>query len=207
MTPRLFSVLGAVALAASAVLFFVLAILPTTVPGMPIYDFARFAFAAVILGAMAWLLWKGRHKAITRPAGAAKCYGVPERFGIGALLAMVLLFAIVSAVLRWSNAPAVVSAFVLTLLAFAAVFQAFLAKPRTASLAAGALVFPGYFFVGQMLYAPRNLVGATPSEIAFMIALCVVSGAVAGYVAGVVVASVFLVMDRLGLGDGQPINH
>jgi hypothetical protein len=208
MSSRRVHVLAAAILASAAIVFFVVALLPTTVRGTPIYDAARFAFAAVVLGAVGWLVWQGRRTAaIASPARAVKCYGVPERFGIGALLAMVLLFAIVSAVLRWSGAPPVVSAFVLTLLAFAALFQAFLAKPRTASVVAGALVFPGFFFFGQMMYAPRTLVGIVPSQVAFMTALCMLSGLLAGYVAGAIVASVFLVMDHMGLGDGQPLKH
>jgi hypothetical protein len=188
----------------AAVASYVWAMLPINGRGDWSYTLSRYMFAALVLGGVVSFFWKSRREA---EGNLARCYHFPDRFGIGSLLAMVLLFAVVSAVLRWSNAYPVVSGFVLSLLGLAAMLQALLPKPRSASMAAGALLLPSFVLVAVFLYAPHRLGSLYLSEFAFRGALLAVAGAVAGYIAGAIVASVFLVLDLFATRKGRRAEH
>ena len=126
--------------------------------------------------------------------------GVPRRFGVGTLLVITTMYAMLFAILRACGASPLV--FVVLALLFTAVGlgQIFLFKgqrPQRASMIAGACFFVGLYVVYRVVigdeYFYLPFAPFDPVEGAFF-------GAIYGYFAGLLTAGTFLVIDKLLTG-------
>lgn len=126
------------------------------------------------------------------PLPPGKTYVVPQRFGVGALLAIMTGMAGLFAALRLADAPPVVFLFLGSMALTICVVQMFWGDvPRIASIVAGA-GWSVLFAVGAVLYAGDEI-WSVPC-VAVFAGLC---GAGAGYLMGTCAAGVFLVMEKL----------
>ena len=128
--------------------------------------------------------------------GQAREFGVPRRFGVGTLLLITAMYAVLFAVLRAMQVPPV--GFVLIGVFFGAVGlgQMLLFKgqrPRRASVLVGACAYPCLFLAAELYHS-----GQPGLDLLFAMALAgMISGAVYGYLAGLLIAGVFLVNEKL----------
>lgn len=132
--------------------------------------------------------------------------GMPRRFGAGRLLALITFFAMVFALLRWLGAVWFVFLMVGLFFASMGLGQMLLyggRRPRRASCVAGAVVLPVLFLVGMLAAFASDLggglLGVPGGLVAKLVSasiLFIPIGAGLGYLAGGLVAGLFLVMDR-----------
>jgi len=157
---------------------------------------ARLCFAAAVyvwlclLAARVWYL--ARQPSEAGKSIWFKTYSVPTRFGIGTLLAVTLVFAIVSALFRLAGAPVQVVLVVFGVIAYVGMVQfAFDKSPRQASVLAGAIPFAAWPVGNWYLFGPGFAV-ASFSEIAFISAYWAIGGALVGWLVGALIGSVFM---------------
>lgn len=131
---------------------------------------------------------------VRRPA--SKPYGVPRRFGVGTILIVTAAYGVLLAILRLAGWP---PGYILWALAFISVvglgqmFWFGSKRPREASIVTGAVVLPVFLLVwsaGVNHYEPL-------ASICCGLVCSVPFGGTAGYLAGGVVAGVFLIMDAV----------
>lgn len=141
--------------------------------------------------------WIGLHSAakwLDSPA-----VGVPRRFGVGGMLVIVTMFALLYGGLQWSGAPPPVFLAVAVFFAGMALAQMLLRGghfPRAASVKMGALLWPVEVFF-WVLYEERNIPGGPGVGLAVvMAAINVPIGAFLGYLGGCLVAGVVLLLDK-----------
>ena len=130
--------------------------------------------------------------------------GVPRRFGISTLLVITAMYAVPFAVLRTFGVRP--STFVVVAMFFTAVGlgQAILYKgqrPVRASMVAGACFFAGLsvvnmIVIGPLKAAPLPFAPFHPFEGAF-------GGAILGYLSGLLIAGVFVVIDNVEYPQGE----
>lgn len=124
--------------------------------------------------------------------------GVPRRFGMGTLLLITAMYAVLFAVLRAFGLPP--SAFLFVALFFTAVGlgQMLLFKgerPRRASVVVGA----GFYAVATLvLFGYERVVHhrGTYPDLCFGLFWFPISGGIAGYCGGLLIAAVFLLIDK-----------
>jgi hypothetical protein len=159
------------------------------------YERVKHALLAVLAGYATSSIWPIRVPVRQGPFGAAwdtPAVGVPRRFGVGVLMIMMAMFAVLFAVMRTLSAPPEVSIIIAVLVTGVGLGQVLLyggKYPRAASIWAGAILFPVEIFA--LLFHP-SIKGGMFDE---MIALLVISpllGAGLGYLAGGLTAGVFL---------------
>jgi hypothetical protein len=125
--------------------------------------------------------------------------GMPRRFGVGSLLALTTLFAVLCAFLASSQAHPAVFALVAIYLAGIVLAQMLLfrgRKPREASILAGAgmaVLLVGAALALEALFGERHARDPLPILLIFAPAI----GAATGYVVGGVVGGMFLVSNGL----------
>jgi hypothetical protein len=123
-------------------------------------------------------------------------YKVPQRFGMSAILGIMTALALLFGGLRLLDAPPVIYLFFGGQALAICIAQMFNGRmPRAASTIAGAAILPA-FALTVALFDPRiddGDVGAVFCVLAF----CVPSGALIGYLTGTCAAGIFLVMDAL----------
>jgi hypothetical protein len=121
---------------------------------------------------------------------------VPRRFGVNVLLVLMTGFAVLFALLRALNAPppafATIGVFFLGVTVSQVVlFQG--KRPRMASMLVGAVLLPLVMISAQLL----DRSGRSPAwEWLDMLVISTVFGAIWGYLAGTLVAGVFLLLER-----------
>ncbi|HEX7446325.1 MAG TPA: hypothetical protein VF306_02200 [Pirellulales bacterium] len=122
-------------------------------------------------------------------------YGVPRRFGIGTMLIVTAAYGMLLAILRLAGWPPGATAWILAFISLVGMGQMFLfgaRRPREASVVTGAVGLP----LAMFAFAPYF--GYVDPRAWLCTLVCAVPmGAVAGYLAGGVVAGVFLVMDAV----------
>jgi hypothetical protein len=189
-------------LAAVVLLFF--SCIPISGTTALVYDASRYGFALLVFSLVIFQslrIWFLTYRqGFVRPWLSFKTYAVPQRFGIGTLLIVIVAFAIFSALLRVSTMEPY-QAFVL--LAFACVIAAlqfvFHLAPRRASMIGGGCFLLILAYAEWLTSAPSRRI-AQPAEIAFLAALWVVIGAILGYLTGSLIGMIFMLMavaDRL----------
>jgi len=128
---------------------------------------------------------------------------VPRRFGVGALMLLSVTFALLFGTMRSLDVPPVWFIGVGVLLTAVVLGQIVLfggTRPRDASMLAGAVVLP-VEVAAYMIFSAYFAGGESPRAAVFVFQFIAVAmilcplGAVAGYVAGVVAAGGFLVVD------------
>lgn len=131
----------------------------------------------------------------TLPPGA----GVPRRFSLGRLMLITAFFAVLFGLLSWLDAPPVVFVVVGVFVTVVGLAQAILysgKKPRKASVVAGSAVgvVVSMIWCVFLVFAVggRPRIGGFLCWFPLWIAFCAGVGAVLGYVAGCLIASVFL---------------
>jgi hypothetical protein len=130
--------------------------------------------------------------------------GVPRQFGIGTMMVLATMFAVVCAVLKTIGSPPVGFAIVLIFLVWSALCQAVLFKgknPRRASIIGGMALYPVMSIVAVAAMPPdRPPIWAWP----FIIPVSAIIGGAYGYAAGCLVAAVFLVWKERDESQLQP---
>lgn len=144
--------------------------------------------------------------------------GVPRRFGISSLLVVTAACAALFSFLSCLDLPpievAISGAIIGGFFALIAIGQAVLfggQKPRQASIVIGGAVFT-LFALGEIIlflvFAPRSPpAAAVPWLIFALIAQALILGPVFGYLAGGVIAGIFLVLDRIEHRRNSPARH
>jgi hypothetical protein len=128
---------------------------------------------------------------------------VPRRFGVGVMLILMTAFAVLFAIMRTFGAPPGVFLIIAGLFFAVTVAQIVLfhgKKPRAASMLAGGVAFPlTTIAVAVWMTQDRN---ADPAALANvlppMICMSVIAGVPLGYLAGCVMAGVFLMQESFG---------
>ena len=131
----------------------------------------------------------------------AEVASVPRRFGVGVLMILMTAFAVLFAVMKTCGAPPEVFMIIAVLFLAVTLGQILLFQgkhPRRASAVAGAVTFPL-----EMLCLAIFSTGWRDNLLpdVFMFAA---SGALCGYVAGCVMASIFLVQERFRRRSKSP---
>jgi putative acetyltransferase len=151
---------------------------------------------ASALSSTGWTVYVTSPWRVGLPRG--KEAGVPRQFGVGTALLMMTMFAILFAVLRSLNVPALAFAIIALFFLGVGAGQALLfhgRRPRRASIIMGIVmtfilsIFKAFF---NGVPGPEIL----PSLALLFCAACF-GGIIYGYVAGVLIGSVFLVSDKL----------
>lgn len=127
---------------------------------------------------------------------AQECFGVPSRFGVGTLLVVTAAYGALLAVLRvvGYNRPAIVWLVVFVSLVGTGQMLLFGSRrPREASLLTGAAGLP----IVALLVVTIHNGGFRLNELTCLLCSAVIVGAPAGYLAGGLVAGVFLIMDSV----------
>jgi len=157
---------------------------------------ARLGFAGAVLTWFCLLAGKVRYLA-RQPSDAGKSiwfktYSVPTQFGIGTLLAVTLVFSIVSALFRIAGLPVQAVLIVFGVIAYVGVVQfVFDKSPRQASALAGAIPFAAWPLGNWFLFGPGFAFASFP-EIAFISAYWALGGALLGWFIGALIGSVFM---------------
>lgn len=130
-------------------------------------------------------------------------FGVPRRFGIGTILVVTTAFAVLLSLLQTAGAPPGVVWFVIAFVSLVGLGQMLLfgaKRPRKASIVMGALGLPLMTFATLVLFSPRGV--RAEEAVCVTFTACIFGGGF-GYLAGGVVAGVFLIMDAVeqGLAD------
>ena len=124
--------------------------------------------------------------------------GVPRRFGMTALFAIMTLYAIVFAVMQSLDAHPMVFTIIAVLLTGVGAGQTLLFGgkfPRVASVCAGAMLFPLEIIAALIyLYISSHFV-VPPAAIIAAVVFSVPAGALLGYLAGGLAGGVFLLLD------------
>lgn len=147
--------------------------------------------SACLLVARLFSEWRKR-------AGHSLPSSAPRRFGTGTLMFVVLLVSFFFAISQWLELPPSVSVTVATFTGLIAGLQMWLqGLPRAASVGAGALLVPvaavvTYQVNGGSTHPVWVRLTSTLSDITFVVAHLVLVGALLGYVAGALVAGLFL---------------
>jgi len=131
---------------------------------------------------------------------------VPRRFGVGILMLLMTLFAVLFSVMRSVGARVETFAIISTMVAAVAIGQILLfggRYPRAASIWVGACFFPlqvialfvrmNFEYGGRSYGSPDDLLALSALLLPFSVAL----GAAFGYLTGGVVGGVFLILDAL----------
>ncbi|HEV3344647.1 MAG TPA: hypothetical protein VG125_30000 [Pirellulales bacterium] len=138
-------------------------------------------------------------------------FGVPTRFGIGTLLVVTAAYSALLALLGavgWNKAAIVWLVVFISIVGVAQMLLFGSRRPREASILAGALGLPSLIWLVSVVHRQGGFAG---DDFACLLVSAVVFGAPAGYLAGGVVAGVFLIMDavqrqltRLSRADQEP---
>jgi hypothetical protein len=139
----------------------------------------------------------GHHKSFRLSADARPQVGIPRRFGVGTMLILVAVFAVIFSALKTLNVPPEGFAAVSVFFAGVGLCQMLLFKgrdPRAASVVGGIVMFGLISEIGQLTglvdFGPGNLL---PAALIRLVLTSVFCGAPLGYLAGLLLAAVFLV--------------
>lgn len=127
-------------------------------------------------------------------------FGVPSRFGIGTLLVVTASYGALLALLRALDWDRQVIGWIVVFISVVGASQMLLfgsRRPRQASLITGAIGLPVIVVLTSILHTNRH---GQPNAIGCGLCSAVIFGAPAGYLAGGVVAGVFLIMDAVQRG-------
>lgn len=130
-------------------------------------------------------------------------FGVPRRFGIGTILIVTAAYGVLLAILRLARWDPAAIFWALGFISAVGLGQMLLfnaKRPREASIVTGAIALPPAILGTLLTYDTRP---NNPMESFCGLVCAVPFGAVAGYLAGGVVAGVFLIMDAVERGLGQ----
>jgi putative addiction module component (TIGR02574 family) len=129
-------------------------------------------------------------------APRSKIYSAPRRFDLATVFAVMTAYSLLFAVMSGFNFPATISALVGGFVTLVGIGQALLfrgEKPRRASMLVGCVCFTLPWLVGWLTNSRMM-----PREMLWLVlANGILSGAILGYFAGVLVGGVFLVADLI----------
>ena len=121
-----------------------------------------------------------------------RIYSVPRRFGLATILIVTAVFAVLFSLLRLFNAPPAVYIFLMVFTVIGGAQMIFGKTPRTASAVTGGVLYVVAFIVDMTIWGDVRF-----AETLFLGLSCgTVFGALLGYAAGVLIAGVFLVIDK-----------
>jgi len=131
-------------------------------------------------------------------------FGVPRRFGMTALFAIVTFYGVVFAVMKSLDFHAIGFTIFAVFLTCVGLGQALLfggKSPRAASVCVGAVLFPMEIMaliVYDHLSSPdASFSGFDFVGIIFLIVLCILAGSLLGYLAGGLIGGVFVLLDLI----------
>ncbi len=125
--------------------------------------------------------------------------GVPRRFGVGILLVITTMFAVLFAIMQMLRLPPLAFAGIAVFFGAVGLGQMLLFKgerPRRASVIVGACFFPCLVF-GTIDFESVGSRWVFPFDLCMGMFCSIPVGALYGYLAGVLIAGVFLVIDKL----------
>jgi hypothetical protein len=192
----------------ATIVSFVLARLPVGRTGAFVHDASRLAFCSLVLGWLVFFVVRAGRESLThrrQQRGTPGPYSVPRRFGLGTLFGVTLAFALFLAAMQLLQAHGAVTLVATAFLALIGGMQmAFDRAPRQASMIAGGILVPTTVLTVWIADDADSLswsavAGFVPVlELAFSLACWSVAGGVLGYLAGILVGSVFLAAAALG---------
>jgi hypothetical protein len=121
--------------------------------------------------------------------------GVPNRFGVGTLLVISTMYAVLFAVWRFMKWPPIVLVWVALFFFAIGLGQMLLfsgQRPRRASVIVGACVYP-FMLLAYVAYEEH----AIPADTVPGLLICIPVGMFLGYLAGSLIAAHFLLIDKL----------
>lgn len=136
--------------------------------------------------------------------------GVPRRFGVGVLMIITAMYAALFAVLHTFGFSPVAFGIVVLFFTTVGLGQMLLFKgqrPRKASVLVGACFFPG-FYLTVLVYRAIFPVGPSPrvaGDFCGGLPCIVLAGALMGYLAGILIAGVFLIADKIQQSRSKPV--
>ncbi|HEY2413898.1 MAG TPA: hypothetical protein VGI40_16725 [Pirellulaceae bacterium] len=123
-----------------------------------------------------------------------RVYSVPRRFGLATLLVVTVAVGILSAIFRWLQLPAEAALIVLFFIGFVSTAQfLFNRAPRLASMLAGAIFFV-LFAVAMQFIADSPPSIRSDNELIEAIVGCSLWGGLWGYLTGVAIGSLFMLI-------------
>jgi hypothetical protein len=134
---------------------------------------------------------------------AEEVFGVPRRFGVGTILVITTAFGLLLSLLQALGAPVGVVVFVVAFVSLIGVGQMLLfdgTQPRRASLLAGLIGLPLLLGLTIGFFVPHR---GRNNEIVCPICAAIIFGPPSGYLAGGIVAGVFLIMDAIEKSLGR----
>jgi len=135
------------------------------------------------------------------PRPPAKVYSVPRRYDLATLMAVTLAYALLFGAMRLLQAPPALIGFVSLFITLVGLGQALLfrgRRPRAASIVVGVLSLEAWLaWLLIQAYAETRPPGEVIFFFAFMAIFFVFLGTLLGYIAGTVIAGVFLVADLI----------
>jgi hypothetical protein len=147
-----------------------------------------------MLWAVEKAVWSMEKVAAESPRPIVREAGVPRRFGVGTMLLITTMYAVLFAVLRSLQAPPITFLIVGLFVFAVGLGQMFLYKgqrPRRASIVVGACIGVGFWMLQCIqFFNDRNLFLG-------LLLLLTIYGVVCGYVVGLFIGSVFLFADKL----------
>jgi hypothetical protein len=123
--------------------------------------------------------------------------GVPRRFGVGVLMVLVTMFAVLFAVMQTAGVDPAIFIIIALLFAGVSLGQVLLFQgryPRAASIWVGAVLFP-IEMLGYYVYVKATGYRAGTAPAVFGIMFSIPFGACLGYLAGGLTAGVFFLID------------
>jgi ribosomal protein S18 acetylase RimI-like enzyme len=133
---------------------------------------------------------------------------VPRRFGVGVMLILTTAFALLFSLMRTLGAPPQVFLLVAGLFLAVTLAQILLfegKKPRQASLWAGGVFFPLEVLIVGICSMNMESHQSFEGELGGMVCVSIFFGAPLGYLAGCLLASVFLAQEALSRRSIQPV--
>ena len=128
----------------------------------------------------------------------------PRRFGMGTLMFVVLAASVFFAIARRLDMPPTLSLWAGSFLTIIGGLQMLMNRvPRAASVGTGVVLLPltvavTWTAIGANLNPRLAMMTATPADVAFAVAHLAIVGALLGYIGGVLVAGLFLVIEVAG---------
>ncbi|HVX12131.1 MAG TPA: hypothetical protein VHC22_13200 [Pirellulales bacterium] len=139
---------------------------------------------------------KARSVATTAPGRVDKPFGVPSRFGLGTMLVVTAAYGVLLAALQqfaWDRRAIAWTVLFISLVGAAQMLLFGSQRPRLASLVTGLVALPAIVVGISVMHVNR----IRPSDSGCALVSALIFGAPAGYLAGGVVAGVFLIMDAV----------
>jgi hypothetical protein len=167
----------------------------------------RLADPESLAAMLAAVEFPARDPAPAEPQPSRREAGVPRRFGIGVLLVITTMYAVLFGAMRACDCEPFIFALIAVFFTAVGAGQVIVfrgRRPRWASVVAGAATYPILLIWGAVHEALVYGAPDVPPDLCASMICGTATGAILGYIAGVLIAGVFLFIDRLA---GRVVNR